>query len=114
MQPQVTVSTATLVIWPQFDPDLVWTPTCTTIWLGAQNFTLNAKYTNNPQELVYWDPGSPDTLTMLQGTPILSSPSRNVTAAQADLEGCAYAYNAIQPVGCVASFASAPQLGRSP
>ena len=114
VQPQVTVSTATLVIWPQFDPDLVWTPTCTTIWLGAQNFTLNAKYTNNPQELVYWDPGSPDTLTMLQGTPILSSPSRNVTAAQADLEGCAYAYNAIQPVGCVASFASAPQLGSLP
>jgi hypothetical protein len=81
---------------------------CTILTLGSQSFALQPRYTNNPQQLIYWDTNtsSTDTLVVLYSVPVLTSPSRNISSSSADLSGCTIASNGLQPVGCVATFAT--------
>lgn len=91
-----------LVGFPQQNPALVWTPTCTSLTIQGFVLPFELEFARTPNDFVYF--GGNDTLTVVEGTPYLTSPAQNITGAAGALTGSSCPTS----TDCAVDFGSGP------
>ena len=94
-------ATSNITVFPQQDPSLLWTPTCTQFTVDTiGEFVLDTARTPNTLVYAFSNASLPATLGIVQGAPYLTSVALNVTGAVGVLNaGCK-----LPASGCTVDF----------